>query len=564
MKTKHIFSILVFCTISIFTASAQQWGDYTLYSGMNSTTTTLLDTLSATYHTWNHGTKQTGYSTYLLPGGILVRTVKATGVSFTGGPICGEIQKVDYAGNVTWDYVYSTTNYCTHHDILPMPNGNVMVIAYERKTGAEVTAAGCTSFTQESWPEKIVEIMPTGATTGTVVWEWHAWDHLMQNTSASLANYQSSIVNHPELINVNLMTQKDWMHMNGLDYNPILDQVTFTCHNLSEQYIIDHSTTTAEAAGHTGGNSGKGGDILYRWGKPGNYGASGAQILNVCHDAHWIPEGVPNAGNLVAFNNNGVPASMTASYVDSYTPPVNGYNYSLTLGSAYTPATYSSRITTTGHTSNMGNSQQLPNGNKLICVALTGLIYEVNPANTTIWSYTASGSIPQAFRYDACYLNNPAPAIPTVTENAGTLSSTSATTYQWYMNGQLIAGATSQTYTPTSDGIYLVRITDANGCVYEYSTGYHFTMSSIGITENTLSNNISIYPNPLTGIVNFDNTYLSGKNYEVSVYDIVGKLILKEKNTNKINLSQQMNGVYFITIAVEKGETITKKISLLK
>ena len=46
------------------------------------------------------------------------------------------------------------------------------------------------------------------------------------------------------------------------------------------------------------------------------------------------------------------------------------------------------------------------------------------------------------------------------------------------MNGQLIAGATSQNYTPTQSGIYVVRITDANGCVYEYSPGYNFTSAT--------------------------------------------------------------------------------------
>lgn len=287
---KLIASSFLFLLLGIVTtATAQQWPGYTLYATMNSTSTYLIDTNGTTFKSWTGLTRQTGYSSYMLPGGVLLRTVKASGVSFTGGPICGEIQKVDWNGNIIWDYIYSTTNYCTHHDICPMPNGNVLVIAYERKTAAQVAAAGCSAFSGEMWPDKIVEIQPTGATTGTVVWEWHAWDHIMQNTNSSAANYQSSLVNHPELFNVNYNASKDWMHMNGLDYNDSLDQIAFSCHNLHEVYIIDHSTTTAEAAGHTGGNSGKGGDLLYRWGNPAAYGASGSKILNVVHDAHWIP-----------------------------------------------------------------------------------------------------------------------------------------------------------------------------------------------------------------------------------------------------------------------------------
>ena len=184
-----------------------------------------------------------------------------------------------------------------------MPNGNVLLISYESKTQAELTAAGGTVTLASIWPEKIIEVQPTGATTGNIVWEWHVWDHLVQNVNASSGNYQTSIVNHPELLNINYNTTKDWMHMNGIDYNPILDQIVLSSHNMNEWYVIDHSTTTAQAATHSGGNAGKGGDFLYRWGNPAAYQATGTKILNVTHDAHWIPEGHPNAGRLVGFNN---------------------------------------------------------------------------------------------------------------------------------------------------------------------------------------------------------------------------------------------------------------------
>lgn len=528
--------------------NAQQWDGYTLYATMNGTTAYLIDTNSTVYHSWTFpGTAQTGYSSHLLPGGVLLRSVKMSGVSFNGGPICGKVQKVDWNGNVIWDYVYSTTQYCTHHDVLGMPNGNVMVIAYERRTAAEATQAGSTSAI-EMWPDKIVEIQPTGATTGTVVWEWKIWDHLVQNVDPTKDNYQTSIIDHPELMNINYQTQKDWIHMNGIDYNPITDQVVFSSHNMDEWYVIDHSTTTAEAATHSGGNSGKGGDFLYRWGNPAAYGASGTAILNVTHDAHWIPEGVPNAGYLVGYNNRGI--NNNQSCVDQIDPPNNGYTFNYTPGTALPPSTYLLRQAGSGLSTNMGSSQQLPNGNQLICMATLGLIYEVNPAGTTIWTKQVTGSVPQSFRYSPCYVANTPPAAPVISENAGVLTSSSGATYQWYLNGELISGANQANYTPTTSGIYLVRITDANACFFVYSTGFSYTIPS-EITEQKLLTGIKIFPNPGNGFIQLEAGKLAGKNYTVQVLDALGRQILLEQNSKAIDLEFMDQGFYSIRIGNE-------------
>jgi hypothetical protein len=396
---------VILCFFLVCRSFAQQWGEYTLYAKQNSTTAYLIDTNNNVYHSWSFSSNaKTGYSTYLLPGGTILRTIARQGNQLNGPAMCGQFQKVDWNGTVDWDFVYSTSTYCSHHDICPMPNGNVLLICYEVKTPAQAIQAGC-SQSITIWPEKIVEVQQTGTNTGTIVWEWHIWDHLCQNHDATKDNYVTSIVMHPELLNINYQTQKDWIHANGIDYNPLLDQIVFSSHNLNEIYVIDHSTTTGEAASHSGGNSGQGGDFLYRWGNPQVYQAGNAsnKIFNVVHDAHWVPGNCPGAGMLVGFNNNGI--SNNQSSVDYVSPPYDGYNYSITPGSAFLPPTYTSRLGCNGHTNNMGNSQQLPNGNTLVCVTQSGLIYEVDPSGTMIWSKNVSGGSPMAFRYSACYVS---------------------------------------------------------------------------------------------------------------------------------------------------------------
>jgi len=190
-RSHRLIAFLALFFAFMNSGSSQTYDGYTLYFPQGGTKAYLVDMTGTAYHTWTFSSSATTtYATYLLAGGVLLRTVNHAGNSFTGGPISGEVQKVDWNGNILWDYVYSTTNYCSHHDIHAMPNGNVLLIAYERKTPAEVTAAGC-SQSIEMWPDKIVEILPVGTNGGNVVCEWHAWDHLVQHESQLWCGCQS-------------------------------------------------------------------------------------------------------------------------------------------------------------------------------------------------------------------------------------------------------------------------------------------------------------------------------------------------------------------------------------
>jgi hypothetical protein len=488
MKTLSTLLLVILLTaIGAMPSFSQKWGAYTLYSVQNSKNAYLVDTNDGTYHTWTFSAANpSGYSCYLLPNRVLLRSVKYTPNSFAGGGQTGKVQKVDWDGNIIWDFVYSTSTYSMHHDICPMPNGNVLLICYESKTAAEATQAG-SSQNIVMWPEKVVEIQPTGATTGTVVWEWHVWDHLVQNVNSAKDNYYSSIVNHPELININYKTSKDWLHMNGIDYNEELDQIVVSSHNLNELYVIDHSTTTAQAAGHTGGKSGKGGDILYRWGNPAAYGASGTTIFNVVHDAHWIPKNCPRANSLVGFNNSGV--SATQSSVDIIAPPYEGYNYTITQGSAFTPSTYTKRFACNGRTSNEGNSQQLPNGNVLYCMGLLGKIYEVDSNNNLLWSKSTGGTVGQAFRYSADYVNG-----------TSSLSATASATIPTICLGQStqlkaeVTGGSSYTYSWASNPVGFTSSEQNPTVSPTVSTVYTVTVTSSG---NSTSSTVTVSVNPL-------------------------------------------------------------------
>jgi hypothetical protein len=245
---------------------------YTLFAPAQSTTTYLINISGEAVHTWNSAYNPR-LSVYLLETGHLLRTAKmSVNPTFDAGGAGGGVEEIDWDGNVVWDFEYSNGQHCLHHDIEGLPNGNVLMIAWEYKTAAEAIAAGRDPalVTDALWPDHIIEVEPTGVTGGNIVWEWHVWDHLIQDHDPSKDNY-GDVGDHPELIDINFGGGVDWNHINSVDYNQELDQIILSAHAFDEIWVIDHSTTTEEAAGHTGGNSGKGGDLLYRWGNPQAY-----------------------------------------------------------------------------------------------------------------------------------------------------------------------------------------------------------------------------------------------------------------------------------------------------
>ena len=340
-------------------------------------------------HQWT-STFFPGVMTRWYGDGKILRTIRVDVGPGTGGA-GGGVQIVRWGGIVVWDFRYNSNGVLSHHDVRALPNGNVLLIAWETKTLQEAIAAGRDPehvSSQGFYPDHIIEVQPTGRKSGTIVWEWHVWDHLIQDYDEIQDNY-GRIEDHPELVDINYAaaSQSDWLHVNSIDYNEEYDQILLSVHNFNEIWVIDHSTTTAEAAGHAGGNSGKGGDLLYRWGNPQAYdrGTSSDQKLFLQHDANWIDPGCPGEGHILIFNNGG---NRFYSTVDEIVPPVDeNSNYYLGSGSAYGPTTltWCYNPHPSFYASIISGAQRLANGNTLICNGETGEIFEVNPAGATIW-----------------------------------------------------------------------------------------------------------------------------------------------------------------------------------
>jgi len=284
---------------------------------------------------------------------------------------------------------------------------------------------------------KVVDLLAPYPKGGKIVWEWHVWDHLIQDFDPEAENY-GDVTAHPELIDINAdhrseppmdekalraqeemlrrmrelgyvgdeegeeqerdrrrggpRTGTDWLHTNAVSYLPEHDLIALSIHTLSEIWVIDHSTTTAQAAGSEGGRYGHGGDLLYRWGNPRTYGAGNeaSQILFHQHDVRWL-ESEDGKLHVTVFNNGEGRRTGRYSSVDELVLPFDAKKgFTRATGKAFGPEKPCWSYSTGDETffSNfISGAHRLPNGNTLICSGAQNRVFEVTGGGEVVWDY---------------------------------------------------------------------------------------------------------------------------------------------------------------------------------
>jgi hypothetical protein len=553
-KTVILTMLLCFvCSLSVFSQTrtvglfvndtAKVYKGYTLFAPKQNTMTYLINNEGRIMHQWIKSQYPPGQSVYLLENGHLLRTCMTKGQLSSGGGEGGRVEEYDWNDTLVWSMDFSTATYMQHHDIRLLPNGNIIMLVIEKKTYAECIEAGfdSTKFQPDikqkgmMVPDYVVEIKPTYPSGGTVVWEWHTWDHLIQDFNASKSNYGNPKL-HPELIDCDgdgRNLPSFWNHMNSIDYNPAFDQIAVSVRGNSEVWIIDHSTTTLEAKGHTGGTRGKGGDLIYRWGNPYCYGAGvkADQRYFEQHDVEWVLPGRPGAGNMTCFNNGlGRGGTYAFSTVDEFTPAVdvNG-NYSMVAGTALSPKdftwTYKGNAIDSLYSENISGAFRLPNGNTIICSGTVGEFIEVTSAGEIAWKYICpvelAGRITQG--------NLPAPDPARVGETMNSV-------FRVYNYALDYAAFNGKVLTP---GDYVEIYPNSVG-----NDGYKLP-------------HIKIYPNPFSNKISLAN--ITGQeNYEL--INSMGQTIWFGKQIEQQDFSALEPGLYFLRVEAQNAVQTIKVI----
>ncbi len=343
------------------------YGGYTLISPMGSKTVYLIDIEGYVVHKWE--TEYTpGSHARLLENGNLLRGASLQGAPASIGGAGGLVQEIDWEGNVIWEYKLLTPNEVQHHTFTRMPNGNTLILAWERISNAAFIARGRDpkkvpvtgpgfggNYQNDFWVDFVREVNPEGET----VWEWHVWDHIGPGPYQFDINYtlRDTMGGNSGIY--------DWTHFNSVEYIPETDLVLLNSRNFSEFYLVDHKT----------------GKMVYRWGNPSAYGQgeppsflnNGDQKMFGEHNVTYLgrnrflifdngserPEGNRSAAVEVD--------ARTGNIVWEYTAPTSNSFY----------------------TARQGGAQRLPNGNTFITSSNSGHLFEVTQDKEVVWDYVS-------------------------------------------------------------------------------------------------------------------------------------------------------------------------------
>jgi len=165
---------------------------------------------------WNLNGGDLGNDCFLQNDGMLLSMIESDDPKILIGGFGGRIQLLDKDGGVNWDFIYSTNDKIIHHDAEMLPNGNILIMTWERKSNEQAIENGY-KLDVELFPDGIIEVNPN---TDQIVWQWDAWDHLIQDHDDTKSNF-GIVSENPQRIDINYGNPKTYNNNIGqrLFYN---------------------------------------------------------------------------------------------------------------------------------------------------------------------------------------------------------------------------------------------------------------------------------------------------------------------------------------------------------
>lgn len=292
--------------------------------------------------------------------------------------------------------------------------------------------------------------------------------------------------------------------------------------------VISVSGTSVVCNGHTASLSASGGNS-YTW-TPGSTG----QSITVSPSSTTVY-------TVLATGSNGCYGYGYHTLTVNPLPLISVPNATICRGASFT-------LQATGATTYTWSNSQ--NGSSISVSPTVGTVYQVTGTDQNLCVNTAGSTVT---------VNAPPPA-PLISINGQILQSTPAASYQWYINGSPLAGATSQTCSVTQNGSYTVEITDANGCT-ALSTA--FPVTDTGLDKNAMDAGISVFPNPNSGC--FTLRLPPHESIQVKLCNLLGQTVLTSSSSGVTDhlMQVQESGVYLVEI-IWNGRSYIQKLVVQK
>lgn len=310
---------------------------YTLFASARGRHALLLDELGRVVHAWHHP-EGIQHVRVLPSGNLLVHTLPpedAEGAELIGGSAAALVE-LDWESRVVWEY----RDRFLHHDYQRLPNGNHLVLAWD-KLPAELKPRIRGGHAHEDdpprmWADVVKEISPDGG----LLREWRSWEHLSFDAQRICP----------------LESQKEWTHCNSLELTP------------AGEWLMSFRLTSTIALVDPAS-----GDVRWSFG-PGQFSHQ--------HHATWLEN-----GHILVFDN-GCHRLRSPSYsqVVELDPTSEKIVWS-----------YVGRTLVAFFSFMVSGCERLPNGNTLVTEGASGRLFEVTPKHEIVWEYVSPWILPSRF-----------------------------------------------------------------------------------------------------------------------------------------------------------------------
>jgi hypothetical protein len=363
------------------------WNGFTVLSILDTRAVLVIDMNGNVVKRWDDLNVSGGGPARILPGGILVSSAGANPPHQESSAL---VQR-DFDGNEMWRF--------DHNEQITLDNGNTIwssrqhhdwqrsdfpagyyspefTPAAENATTLLLThtnhvAPAVTDRTLED--DRLIEINRAGE----IQWEWLASDHIDElgfDPDARAAIRAASLYSEAR-------GSFDWLHANSAHYvGPnswfdagdqrfAPDNVIISSRESSLVFIINRA-----------------GNVVWKLGPDFSRSEAERKIGQIIgqHHAHFIPPGLPGAGNVIIFDNGGAsgygaPSPQGRLYQRANSRVLEINPVTLEVVWSYSAANFFS--------TNISGAQRLPNGNTLITEGAPGRVFEVTTSGETVWEY---------------------------------------------------------------------------------------------------------------------------------------------------------------------------------